>query len=87
MGRKKWYRSFSKFNFMLVGVQYCNSFYVERFILSSQELLSFNHPHVMSSKLIVDNVENAVERIVESPLDELVILHLKYYSLFLYGSH
>nr|SVE77007.1 EOG090X06A5 [Daphnia lumholtzi]SVE77605.1 EOG090X06A5 [Daphnia lumholtzi]SVE78233.1 EOG090X06A5 [Daphnia lumholtzi] len=41
------------------------------------ELLSFNHPHVMSSKLTTEGFEKSVERLVESPLDELVILHLR----------
>lgn len=44
-----------------------------------QELLSFNHPHVMSQRLLVENFEKNVERILNSPLDEIVIQHLKYY--------
>ncbi|EFX85927.1 hypothetical protein DAPPUDRAFT_309103 [Daphnia pulex] len=41
------------------------------------ELLSFNHPHVMSSKLILEGFEKSVERIVEAPFDEIVVLHLR----------
>lgn len=43
-----------------------------------QELLSFNHPHVMSQRLLVENFEKNVERLLNSPLDEIVILHLMY---------
>lgn len=43
------------------------------------ELLSFNHPHVMSQRLLVENFEKIAERLLNSvsPLDEIVILHLK----------
>ena len=34
----------------------------------------------MSSKLITEGFEKAVERIVEAPFDEIVVLHLRYTS-------
>lgn len=36
----------------------------------------------MSSRLVVDGFEKNVERIVEPPLDEIVILHLRLYIPF-----
>nr|SVE93619.1 EOG090X06A5 [Scapholeberis mucronata] len=41
------------------------------------ELLSFNHPHVMSSRLTSEGFETLVQRLVEPPLDEIVVLHLR----------
>jgi hypothetical protein len=32
----------------------------------------------MSSKLILEGFEKSVERIVEAPFDEIVVLHLRY---------
>ncbi|KAH3808356.1 hypothetical protein DPMN_136709, partial [Dreissena polymorpha] len=41
------------------------------------ELLSFNHPHVANSKLQLENPENLVGRVFESPWDDLVAGHLR----------
>ncbi|EEB11975.1 PCI domain-containing protein, putative [Pediculus humanus corporis] len=40
-------------------------------------LLSFRHSHASSKKLRPPNMETTVSRILDSPYDELVILHLK----------
>ncbi|GAB6018913.1 PCI domain-containing protein 2 [Chamberlinius hualienensis] len=41
------------------------------------ELLSFNHPHVANPRLQQDRTEAAAIRIVGSPFDEIIVLHLR----------
>lgn len=40
-------------------------------------LLSLKDKHIMNRNLCVENPENVVVRVLDSPLDEIVIAHLK----------
>ena len=40
-------------------------------------LLSFQDPHARNPRLQLENPENEVESVLESPIDELVALHLR----------
>jgi hypothetical protein len=42
-----------------------------------QELLSFQHPHIQNPRLQIQNPESQVQRIFDTPYDELVAAHLR----------
>lgn len=45
--------------------------------LKSAELLSFQHPHIQNPRLQIQNPESQVQRIFDTPYDELVAAHLR----------
>lgn len=49
----------------------------ERDGLKAAELLSFQHPHIQNPRLQVENPESQVQRVFDSPFDEMIAAHLR----------